>query len=142
MAQQGIQASGSATATGESNREREQLLPDIDSSQNRSCKCCKSFTPYLAFFFTNWPWETVKYISTPDKIPRQITQTNADESQVKSPVCSLQLFISIIIAATQLLLIAGAVFVQYVTCFRRDWIATNHTIHTTYIHHHHKKTLL
>ena len=136
MAQQGIQANG------ESDRERHHYirLPDNDSSQNRSCKCCKSFTPYLAFFFTNWPWETMKYVSTPNNIPPPITQANADESQVKSPVYSLQLFISIIITATQLLLIAGAVFVQYVTCFRRDWIATNHTIHTAYKYHHHKLT--
>lgn len=45
--------------------ELEEMSKDGDTADEKQSGCCARFRTSLAYFFTDWPWETVEYISVP-----------------------------------------------------------------------------
>lgn len=73
------------------------------------------FRSLLIWIFTDWPWETTKYIN----------QIIVSKFEVKPPAaetdCSLKCLMKLfLLIALRLLLIIVAIISQLITCFRRD----------------------
>ena len=86
----------------------------------------------LVCLFTDWPWETVKYISMPDTIPEgDMPSSQKPYCKCRSSAClAVKIFLWCISILFRLSLIVSALFAQFVTCFRRDRISTNATVVT------------
>ena len=89
----------------------------------------------LSYIFTDLPWETLKYINMPDKIPQESIPKPQKHPHTYS--CSLVSFakavgLFIFVIIFRLSFIIGAIFTQLMTCFRRDWISTNFTTDLNY----------
>ena len=45
--------------------ELEEMSKDGDTADEKQSGCCARFLTSQVYFFTDWPWETVEYISVP-----------------------------------------------------------------------------
>ena len=109
--------------------ERTRLVPG-----QRSCCFLVWLKPLFAWFFTDWPWQTMKYISMPETIPqkafeKQKRHPNTDSaSGVSFTFLITEAVIMVIfVLLFRLSFILCALVAQLMTCFRRDWINTNFT---------------
>ena len=136
---------------------------DEEDTDDREYGCCARFLTILVYLLTDWPWETVKYISMPcnntssarastitdqtinstitDKTSKTETNTTAETEKRRgkkdkpkpqscncSKECFTKLMVCSIIVFFRLLIVATGLFVQFITCFRRDRISTHLTL--------------
>ena len=136
-----------------------------EDPDDREYGCCAHFLAILMYLLTDWPWETVKYISMPynntsgARASTVIDETITDETAASSKTvtkttvgiqatkkerikkgkpkpqsckCSKECFTKLIVCSIivffRLLFVAIGLFVQFITCFRRDRISTDLTL--------------
>ena len=129
----------------------ESILKDLNQSTendprsggNKQCGYCFAyFRTIFVYIFTDWPWETVKYINMPCDRPTSarlslkpdtIQRENADEPNPANTEantekgCSWSLILWSVIMMFRLSVITTGLAVQLMTCFRRDRISRDMT---------------
>ena len=96
-----------------------------------ACGCLKmslvKLKILLVYFFTDWPWETVKYMCMPDTIPEGAFPEPPQEPDNCRSAHVCLLLSRFLWTLFRIAIIVYALVAQLMTCFRRDRISTNTT---------------
>ena len=97
----------------------------------KACSCLKmslvKLKMLLVYFFTGWPWETVKYMCMPDIIPEGAFPEPPQEPDSCRSAHVCLLLSRLLWTLFRIAIIVYALVAQLMTCFRRDRISTNTT---------------